>query len=78
MLRKDDVVYYKAKLYELFNQAQQHDIQIKMNNNEIYLFDSVTGEMVCVKLKIKDSEQIERCGIGIHDDPSDKYTRNFE
>lgn len=44
MLRKDDVVYYKKKLQELFKQASENNIEIELSNTEVSFIDNVSKE----------------------------------
>lgn len=49
MLRKDDVVYYKIKLKELFTKAKNNKIEIMLGMKEVSFIDKTTGEIVNVK-----------------------------
>jgi hypothetical protein len=52
-LRKDDPVYYKKKIIELFKQAQENGLEIELNETDRLLCfrDMVTMEMTAVNLK---------------------------
>lgn len=44
MLKKDDVVYYKVKLQELFNQAKENGIEIELGMKAVSFIDAKSKE----------------------------------
>lgn len=49
MLRKDDVVYYKVKLQELFNQAQRNGLEIELGMKEVSFINNISKERASAK-----------------------------
>ena len=49
MLRKDDVVYYKVKLQELFKQAKENGLEIELGMKEVSFIDNKSKECVSAR-----------------------------
>ena len=59
MLQKDDVVYYKVKLQQLFKQAYENGLEIKLSTTEVSFIDNKSKEGVSAKLIIDNNKIIK-------------------
>lgn len=48
MLTKDDIVYYKVHLQQLFKEAKVHGIRIDIKDGAVTFFNKQTGEITQV------------------------------
>jgi len=51
MLRKDDVVYYKVVLNELFKQAKENGIEIELGLREVSFINPISKEQASARPK---------------------------
>ncbi len=49
MLRKDDVVYYKVKLNQLFKQAKENGLVIELGTKEVLFINPINNERASAK-----------------------------